>query len=81
VAGLVLVPFSLLGFVAGQLTPRLRARTDAYVLLTGSAAVVFGAFVVFALLRSSLAELLLAMAVLGFGVGSFSAAMPEVTIF
>lgn len=80
VAGLVLVPFSVLGFVAGRLTPRLRKRMGAPVLLAGSAIVVLGAFVFFAVARSNLTELLVAMAILGFGVGSFSAAMPAVIL-
>ena len=80
VAGLVLVPFSLLGFVAGKLTPRLRERIGASPLLAGGAIVVLGAFAFFALARSSLAELLVAMAILGFGVGGFSAAMPAVIL-
>ncbi|MFD0331705.1 MFS transporter [Streptacidiphilus monticola] len=80
VAGLVLVPFSVLGFVAGKLTPRLRERIDAPFLLAGSAVVVGGGFVLFAGARSNLAELFVAMGVLGFGVGSFSAAMPGVIL-
>ncbi len=80
VAGLVLVPFSVLGFIAGRLTPRVRERVEAPLLLAGSAAVVGGGFVLFALARSNLAELFLAMGVLGFGVGSFSAAMPSVIL-
>ena len=80
VAGLVLVPFSALGFVAGKLTPRVRARIGAPFLLAGSAVVVLGAFVLFAAARSNLAELFVAMGVLGFGVGSFSAAMPGVIL-
>jgi predicted MFS family arabinose efflux permease len=80
VAGLVLVPFSVLGFVAGKLTPRVRERTGAPLLLAGSAVVVLGAFALFAAARSNLAELFAAMAVLGFGVGSFSAAMPGVIL-
>jgi predicted MFS family arabinose efflux permease len=80
VAGLVLVPFSVLGFVAGKLTPRLRERVGAPLLLAGSAIVVLAAFALFAVARSNLAELLTAMAVLGFGVGSFSAAMPGVIL-
>jgi len=79
VAGLVLVPFSVLGFVAGKLTPRVRTLIDAPVLLAGSAVIV-GGFVLFAAARSNLAELLVAMGVLGFGVGSFSAAMPGVIL-
>ncbi|GHH69224.1 MFS transporter [Kitasatospora indigofera] len=80
VAGLVLVPFSVLGFVAGKLTPRVRTRIDGPLLLAGSAAVVGGGFVLFATARSNLAELLTAMGVLGFGVGSFSAAVPGVIL-
>ncbi|MFD7029218.1 MFS transporter [Streptomyces sp. NPDC059917] len=80
VAGLVLVPFSVLGFVAGKLTPRVRTRIADPLLLAGSAAVVGGGFVLFAAARSNLAELLLAMGVLGFGVGGFSAAMPGVIL-
>ncbi|MER0240628.1 MFS transporter [Streptomyces sp. HSW2009] len=80
VAGLVLIPFSVLGFVAGKLTPRVRRRIDGPLLLAGSAAIVGGGFVLFATARSHLAELLAAMGVLGFGVGSFSAAMPGVIL-
>ncbi|WP_370122728.1 MFS transporter [Streptacidiphilus sp. MAP12-33] len=80
VAGLVLVPFSVLGFAAGRLAPRIRARIDAPLQLAGSAVVVAGGFVLFAAARSSLAELFVAMGVLGFGVGSFSAAMPGVIL-
>lgn len=80
VAGLVLVPFSVLGFVAGKLTPRVRERLGAPLLLADSAVVVLGGFVLFAAARSNLAELFVAMGVLGFGVGSFSAAMPGVIL-
>ncbi|OKK16183.1 MFS transporter [Streptomyces sp. CB00455] len=80
VAGLILIPFSVLGFVAGKITPRVRTRIDGPLLLAGSAAVVGGGFVLFATARSNLAELLAAMGVLGFGVGSFSAAMPGVIL-
>jgi MFS family permease len=80
VAGLVLIPFSVLGFVAGKLTPRVRERIDGPLLLAGSAVVVGGGFVLFAAARWNLAELFVAMGVLGFGVGSFSAAMPGVIL-
>jgi MFS family permease len=79
-AGLVLVPFSLLGFAAGKLAPVVRRRIGAPALLAASAVVVLGAFALFALARSDLAEVLLEMAILGFGVGSFSAAMPAVIL-
>lgn len=79
-AGLVLIPFSVLGFVAGKLTPRVRERVAGPLLLAGSAAIVGGGFVLFATARSTLIELLVAMGVLGFGVGSFAAAMPGVIL-
>jgi MFS family permease len=80
VAGLVFVPFSVLGFVAGRLTPRVRTVVEGPVLLAISAVVVGGGFVLFAAARSNLAELFAAMGVLGLGVGSFSAAMPGVIL-
>jgi MFS family permease len=80
VAGLVLVPFSVLGFAAGKLTPRIRQRIGAPLLLAGSAVVVLVAFLLFATARSNVAELLVSMGILGFGVGSFSAAMPGVIL-
>ncbi|MCX4682774.1 MFS transporter [Kitasatospora purpeofusca] len=80
VAGLVLVPFSVLGFVAGRITQRVRERIDGPLLLAGSAAVVGCGFVLFATARSNPAELLAVMGVLGFGVGGFSAAVPGVIL-
>ena len=79
-AGLVLIPFSILGFAAGRLMPRLRERYSARLLLAASAAVVLVAFILFALARTSLAEPVTAMSILGVGVGAFSAAMPAVIL-
>ena len=79
-AGLVLVPFSALGFVAAKVTSRLAKKTGASALLTLSALVVLAAFAVFALARSDIWLVLVAMAILGFGVGGFSAAMPAVIL-
>jgi predicted MFS family arabinose efflux permease len=79
-AGLVLVPFSILGFVAGRLVPGRRDRLGARWLLTASTAVVLAAFVLFAVARSHLVEPVLAIGILGFGVGAFSAAMPAVIL-
>jgi predicted MFS family arabinose efflux permease len=80
VAALVLVPFSVLGFAAGRITPRLQRRIGASRQLAASAVIVLAAFALFALARSNITELLAAMAILGFGVGSFSAAMPAVIL-
>lgn len=79
-AGLVLVPFSALGFVAGKVTPTMSRRIGSAALLAVSALVVLAAFTVFALARSALAEVLASMAILGYGVGGFSAAMPPVIL-
>jgi predicted MFS family arabinose efflux permease len=79
-AGLFLVPFSALGFVAGRISPRLRKRMPAAALLSASAAVVLAAFLVFATVRGDLAGPLVAMSLLGLGVGGFSAAMPAVIL-
>ncbi|HEU5265237.1 MAG TPA: MFS transporter, partial [Jatrophihabitans sp.] len=79
-AGLVLVPFSVLGFLAGKLVPIVRRRVSARVLLAGSATVILAAFVVFAVARGELADAVIAMSLLGLGVGAFSAAMPAVIL-
>lgn len=79
-AGLVLVPFSVLGFVAGKLLPLLRSRLSARTLLAASTAVVLAAFILFAVARTHLAEPVIAMSILGFGVGAFSATMPAVIL-
>lgn len=76
-AGLVLVPFSILGFVAGRLVPRRRQPKH---LLTASTATVLAAFLFFATARTHLTEPVLTMAILGLGVGAFSAAMPAVIL-
>ncbi|MEU0038723.1 MFS transporter, partial [Streptomyces sp. NPDC006333] len=67
--GTPFITFSVLGFVAGKLTPRVRTRIADPLLLAGSAVVVGGGFALFAAARSDLAELFAAMGVLGFGVG------------
>jgi predicted MFS family arabinose efflux permease len=79
-AGLVLVPFSALGFAAGRIVPRLRERLTSRGLLAAGATVVLAAFVLFAMGRGHLAEPVAAISVLGFGVGTFSAAMPAVIL-
>ena len=79
-AGLFLVPFSALGFVAGRISPRLRKRLSAPALLSAATAAVLAAFLVFAALRGNLAGPLAAMSLLGVGVGGFSAAMPAVIL-
>jgi predicted MFS family arabinose efflux permease len=79
-AGAALIPFSLLGFVAGRLTPRLAAWLgDAWTFVVCAAAVMVAA-VLFALLPQSLLATLAAMGVLGYGVGGASAVMPALVL-
>ena len=77
-AGLVLVPFSVLGFLAGRVVPRLRQRVGPFPLLAVSGVVVTAACCLFAATRTlGVAWPIAAMGVLGFGVGGFSATMPQ----
>ncbi|WP_367123929.1 MFS transporter [Streptomyces phytohabitans] len=76
VAGLVLVPFSVLGFVGGRLVPPLRERLHATALLAAGGTVVLAALTLFALARDQLWLSFTVMGMLGLGVGLFSAAMP-----
>lgn len=80
VAGLVLVPFSAMGFVAGRLTPAIQRRLTPIPALAVSSIVVLIAFVLFAVVREPLAAPVAAMTILGFGVGSFAASMPTVIL-
>ena len=79
-AGLVLVPFSALGFVAGRAAPALRRRLPLTAILAAGAAVVLAALLMFALARSQPWEPFVTMGALGLGVGTFSAAMPGVIL-
>jgi predicted MFS family arabinose efflux permease len=79
-AGASLIPFSVLGFVAGKVAPaalkKLSERWD-----YGAAAVsVIVAGLLFALVPDSLTVVLLSMTVLGFGVGGVSAVMPRLVL-
>lgn len=79
-AGLVLIPFSLLGFAAGRLVPRLHDRVSSRLMLAASTVALLIACILFALARGHLAEPVIAMSILGFGVGAFSATMPAVIL-
>jgi predicted MFS family arabinose efflux permease len=76
VAGLVLVPFSALGFAGGKLVRPLRTRLAAASILAAGGTAVLAALVLFALTRNQLWLSFAVMGVLGLGVGAFSAAMP-----
>jgi predicted MFS family arabinose efflux permease len=79
-AGLFLVPFSVVGFVAGRISPQLRRHLSAPALVSAATAVVIAAFALFAVARGTIAGPLVSMTLLGLGVGAFSAAMPAVIL-
>nr|WP_296766895.1 MFS transporter [Rhodococcus sp. (in: high G+C Gram-positive bacteria)] len=77
-AGLVLVPFSVLGFIAGRVIPKSKDRIGPFILLVINGVVIAVACVLFATLREvNVVWPIAAMSVLGFGVGGFSAVMPQ----
>jgi predicted MFS family arabinose efflux permease len=75
-AGLVLVPFSALGFVGGRLAARVQRVRSARFALGASTVIVTLACTVFAVSRNHLVGPIGAITILGLGVGGFSAAMP-----
>jgi predicted MFS family arabinose efflux permease len=79
-AGLVLVPFSAAGFAAGRIAPRVMQRLGARATVATSTGLVTLGFVLFAVSRSAVAGPVLAVTVLGFAVGSISAAMPAMIL-
>jgi predicted MFS family arabinose efflux permease len=76
VAGLVLVPFSALGFAGGKLVSSLRRWLAPATVLAVGAAAVLVALALFALARGQLWLPFAVMGMLGLGVGVFSAGMP-----
>ncbi|HKS47957.1 MAG TPA: MFS transporter [Amycolatopsis sp.] len=77
-AGLVLVPFSALGFVAGRVVPKIRQKVSPFGLLTANGIVIALACVLFVSVRGmGVVWPIVVMGVLGFGVGGFSAVMPQ----
>ncbi len=76
VAGLVLVPFSILGFLGGRLVHPLRNWLAPATVLAAGGMAVLSALTLFALSRSHLWLSFTVMGMLGLGVGVFSAAMP-----
>ncbi|QKT08056.1 MFS transporter [Gordonia sp. X0973] len=79
-AGAALIPFSLLGFIAGRLTPGLTVRLGARGTFAVSAAAAVAAAALFTLVPKSLVATLGSMAILGFGVGGASAIMPRLVL-
>jgi len=79
-AGLVLVPFSVAGFVMGRCVPSLVGRVGPALTVAASTSVVAFGFLVFAVGRSFVWGPVAAVTVLGLGVGAVSAAMPAMIL-
>jgi predicted MFS family arabinose efflux permease len=79
-AGAALVPFSVLGFLAGRLTPWIADRLTANWTFIAYAITVMLVAGLFAVAPDSLSATLISMAVLGFGVGGVSAVMPRMLL-
>lgn len=79
-AGLVLVPFSVAGFVAGRLVPRVVRRIGPSATVAWSVVLVAVGFLVFAVGRPVVAGPVVAVTLLGLGVGAVSASMPAMIL-
>ena len=76
VAGLMLTPFSLASFAAARVARRLARRGSAELVVAGSCVLLIASLVLFGLARSSYWQIVLAMALDGFGVGCVYAVNP-----
>lgn len=79
-AGAALIPFSLLGFVAGKAVPRLTARITERWTFALSVAIAVASALLFVAGHDSLLVVLVAIALLGFGVGGVFAVMPTLVL-
>ncbi|HWU46469.1 MAG TPA: MFS transporter [Humibacter sp.] len=79
-AGAALIPFSVLGFIAGRVAPAAIARSSGRTVYAAAAISVMIAAALFAAAPDSPVAVLGAMAVLGFGVGGVSAVMPRLVL-
>ncbi len=79
-AGAALIPFSVLGFVAGRVAARGVDRLGPRRAFAASSGFVVAAALIFVVGRDGLPAVLLALAVLGFGVGGASAVIPRLVL-
>ncbi|GAB3698277.1 MFS transporter [Saccharopolyspora tripterygii] len=79
-AGAALIPFSLLGFVAGKALPELITRVGKWWAYASSTVIAIAGALLFALGVQSLVAVLGAFALLGFAVGGISAVMPALVL-
>ena len=76
VAGLMLTPFSLASFAATRVARPLARRGSAELVVTGSCVLLIASMVLFGLARTAYWQIVLAMALDGFGVGCVYAVNP-----
>ena len=76
VAGLMLTPFSLASFAAARVARPLARRGSAELVVAGSCVLLIASMVLFGLARDSYWQIVLAMALDGFGVGCVYAVNP-----
>ncbi len=76
VAGLMLTPFSLASFAAARVVRPLARRGSAELVVAGSCVLLIASMVLFGLARDSYWQIVLAMALDGFGVGCVYAVNP-----
>lgn len=79
-AGAALIPFSLLGFVAGKSVPHLISRITERWTYTLSAVIAAAGALLFVAGNQSLLAVLAAIALLGFAVGGVFAVMPKLVL-
>ncbi|GAA1967604.1 MFS transporter [Amycolatopsis minnesotensis] len=79
-AGAALIPFSLLGFVAGKSLPRLIARISERWTYALATMIAIASALLFAAANQSLVAVLAAIALLGFAVGGVFAVMPKLVL-
>jgi predicted MFS family arabinose efflux permease len=79
-SGLALVPFSVAGLLAGRAVPRMTEHVPAARIVAAGMALVAVGFAVFELGRATPAGPVLAILVLGLGVGAVSAGMPTMIL-
>ncbi|MEU8416906.1 MFS transporter [Amycolatopsis japonica] len=79
-AGAALIPFSLLGFVAGKAIPRLIARLTERWTYAFAVLIAVASALLFAAGSRSFLLVLVAIALLGFAVGGVFAVMPELVL-
>ncbi|MFE5564526.1 MFS transporter [Amycolatopsis japonica] len=79
-AGAALIPFSLLGFVAGKAIPRLIARLTERWTYAFAVLIAVASALLFAIGNRSFLLVLVAIALLGFAVGGVFAVMPKLVL-